>query len=37
MDAFTFEDAKLRNEEGGGFKAKIVEDKNGIHLIQDYN
>ena len=36
MDAFPFEFAKLRNEEGKGFKAKIIETKSGIHLIQDY-
>jgi hypothetical protein len=36
MDAFTFEVAKLRNQEEGGFIAKIIETKSGIHLIQEY-
>lgn len=37
MDAFSFDVAKLRNGEEGGFIAKIIETKSGIHLIQEYS
>jgi hypothetical protein len=35
MEAFTFNDAGLRDEDGN-LTAAIIEDDKGIHMVQEY-